>query len=114
MFINNFDPVAFEIFSLEIRWYSLSYIIGLVFGWYFAKNKLIKDSTQKEYFDDYITYLIISIILGGRIGYVIIYDPIYFISNPVEIIKIWQGGMSFHGALTVSYTHLTLPTIYSV
>ena len=99
MFINNFDPVAFEIFSLEIRWYSLSYIFGLVFGWYFAKNKLIKDSTQKEYFDDYITYLIISIILGGRLGYVIIYDPIYFISNPVEIIKIWQGGMSFHGAL---------------
>ena len=99
MFINNFDPVAFEIFSLEIRWYSLSYIFGLVFGWYFAKNKLIKDSTQKEFFDDYITYLIISIILGGRLGYVIIYDPIYFISNPVEIIKIWQGGMSFHGAL---------------
>ena len=99
MFINNFDPVAFEIFSLEIRWYSLSYIIGLVFGWYFAKNKLIKDNAQREYFDDYITYLIISIILGGRLGYVIIYDPIYFISNPVEIIKIWQGGMSFHGAL---------------
>ena len=99
MFINNFDPVAFEIFSLEIRWYSLSYIIGLVFGWYFAKNKLIKDSAQKEFFDDYITYLIISIILGGRLGYVIIYDPIYFISNPVEIVKIWQGGMSFHGAL---------------
>ena len=99
MFINNFDPVAFQIFSLEIRWYSLSYIAGLIFGWYFAKNKLIKDSTQKEYFDDYITYLIISIILGGRLGYVIIYDPIYFISNPFEIIKIWQGGMSFHGAL---------------
>ena len=99
MFINNFDPVAFEIFSLEIRWYSLSYIFGLIFGWYFAKNKLIKDSTQRENFDDYITYLIISIILGGRIGYVIIYDPIYFISNPIEIIKIWQGGMSFHGAL---------------
>ena len=99
MFINNFDPVAFQIFSIEIRWYSLSYIVGLVFGWYFAKNKLIKDRTQKEYFDDYITYLIISIILGGRLGYVIIYDPIYFISNPFEIIKIWQGGMSFHGAL---------------
>ena len=108
MFINNFDPVAFEIFSLEIRWYSFSNIFGLVFGWYFAKNKLIKDNTQKEYFDDYITYLIISIILGGRLGYVIIYDPIYFISNPVEIIKIWQGGMSFHGALIgiIIGTHL--------
>ena len=108
MFINNFDPVAFEIFSLEIRWYSLSYIFGILFGWYLAKNKLIKDGTQKEYFDDYITYLIISIILGGRLGYVIIYDPIYFISNPVEIIKIWQGGMSFHGALIgiIIGTHL--------
>ena len=99
MFINNFDPVAFEIFSLEIRWYSLSYILGLVFGWYYAKNKLIIDSIQKKYFDDYVTYLIICIILGGRLGYVFIYDPIYFFTNPVEIIKIWQGGMSFHGAL---------------
>ena len=99
MFINNFDPVAFEIFSLEIRWYSLSYILGLVFGWYYAKNKLIIDSIQKKYFDDYITYLIISIILGGRLGYVFIYDPNYFFTNPIEIIKIWQGGMSFHGAL---------------
>ncbi len=108
MFINNFDPVAFEIFSLEIRWYSLSYIFGLLFGWYFAKNKLIKDNAQREYFDDYITYLIISIILGGRLGYVIIYDPIYFISNPVEIVKIWEGGMSFHGALIgiIIGTHL--------
>ena len=50
---------GFSIFSLEIRWYSLSYIFGLVFGWYYAKNKLLKDSIQKEYFDDYITYLII-------------------------------------------------------
>ncbi len=99
MFINNFDPVVFEIFSLEIRWYSLSYILGLLFGWYYAKNKLIIDSIQKKYFDDYITYLIISIILGGRLGYVFIYDPIYFFTNPVEIIKIWRGGMSFHGGL---------------
>ncbi len=99
MFINNFDPVAFEIFSLEIRWYSLAYIIGLLFGWFYAKLSLINDINQKKMFDDYISYLIVSIILGGRIGYVVIYDFFYFLNNPIEIFKIWNGGMSFHGAL---------------
>ena len=99
MFINNFDPVALEIFSLEIRWYSLSYIFGLVFGWYLAKNKMIKDTNQKEYFDDYVTYLIISIILGGRLGYVIFYNLDYYLLFPIKVLFIWEGGMSFHGAL---------------
>ena len=99
MFINNFDPVAFNIFSLEIRWYSLSYIFGIIFGWLYCKKRLIKNDSFQELFDNYIFYLILGIILGGRLGYVIIYNLNYYFSNPLEILMIWQGGMSFHGAL---------------
>ncbi len=99
MFINNFDPVAFQIFSLEIRWYSLAYIFGLLIGLLYCKKILIKDEKFLKIFDDYITYLILSIIIGGRLGYVIIYNPNYFFQNPLEILMIWNGGMSFHGAV---------------
>ena len=99
MFINNFDPVAFNIFSLELRWYSLSYIFGIILGWVYCKTKLIKSSEYQKIFDDYIFYIIIGIIIGGRLGYVLIYNIKYYFSNPIEIFMIWQGGMSFHGAL---------------
>ena len=99
MFINNFDPVAFEIFSLEIRWYSLAYIIGILLGWIVAKKFFILNSNIHKKFDDYITYLIIGVITGGRLGYVIIYNFNYYINNLLDIFKIWEGGMSFHGGL---------------
>ena len=99
MFINNFDPVAFEIFSLEIRWYSLSYIIGISIGWFLCKKIFISDLDLKEKFDDYVTYLIVSIIIGGRLGYVLFYNPEYYLNNLTDTLKIWQGGMSFHGGL---------------
>ena len=99
MFINNFDPVALEIFSLEIRWYSLAYIFGIILGWILAKKLFIQDIEVKNKFDDYLTYLIIGIILGGRLGYIFIYNLSFYINNPLDIFKIWQGGMSFHGGL---------------
>ena len=99
MFINNFDPVAFQIFSLEIRWYSLAYIIGITLGWLYCKKKLIKDSNILELFDDFITYLIIGMILDGRLGYTLFYNLKYYLDNPIEILMVWNGGMSFHGAL---------------
>ena len=99
MFINNFDPVAFNILSLEIRWYSLSYIFGIIFGWIYCKKKLIKNDFYLKLFDDYIFYIILGIIIGGRFGYVLIYNFKYFLNNPFEIFMIWQGGMSFHGAV---------------
>ena len=99
MFINNFDPVAFQIMSLEIRWYSLAYILGVIIGWSLCKKIFIKNSDIGEKFDDYITYLIIGIILGGRLGYVIFYNFNYYSHNISDIFKIWQGGMSFHGGL---------------
>ena len=99
MFINNFDSVAFQIMSFEIRWYSLAYILGIVIGWTLCKKVFIKNSDISEKFDDYITYLIIGIILGGRIGYVLFYNFSYYLDNFLDIFKIWQGGMSFHGGL---------------
>ena len=99
MFINNFDPVAINFFSLEIRWYSLSYIFGILLGWVFAKRFFINNSEIKTKFDDYITYLILGIILGGRLGYVLFYNLDYYLDNPIDILKIWQGGMSFHGGV---------------
>ena len=99
MFINNFDPVAVQIFSIEIRWYSLSYIAGILLGWLIAKNLFITDKDIREQFDDYLTYLIIGIILGGRIGYIVFYNPKYYAENLSEIFFIWRGGMSFHGGI---------------
>lgn len=99
MFINNFDPVAFSVFSFEIRWYSLAYIFGILIGWYLSKKYFIDNEKVKETFDDYITYIILGIIIGGRLGYVIFYDLSYFLDNPIEILQIWNGGMSFHGGL---------------
>ena len=99
MFINNFDPVAFSIFAIDIRWYSLSYIFGIIFGWYYCKKKLITEERYKPLFDDYIFYLILGIIIGGRLGYVFIYNLDYYLNNLHEVLFIWQGGMSFHGAL---------------
>ena len=98
MFIINFDPVAIEIFSLEIRWYSLAYIMGILLGWYLVKIIFINNNI-KDNFDDYITYVIIGLILGGRLGYVLFYNFDYYLNNFFDVFKIWQGGMSFHGGV---------------
>ena len=99
MFINNFDPVVIQIFSLEIRWYSLAYIFGILFAWVYCKKILIKDKKISKLFDDLISYVIIGIILGGRLGYVLFYNAKYYLNNLIEIPMIWLGGMSFHGGL---------------
>jgi len=99
MFINNFDPVAIQFFSFEIRWYSLAYIIGILFGWILSKKFFISNVEIKVKFDDYITFLILGIIIGGRLGYIFFYNFSYYSTNLLDIFKIWQGGMSFHGGL---------------
>jgi len=99
MFINNIDPVAFQIFSLEIKWYSLSYIFGIIFGWLYCKKILTNEQKLLALLDDLITYIVAGVILGGRLGYVIIYNLEYYLKNLFEIFMIWNGGMSFHGGL---------------
>ena len=99
MFINNFDPIAFNFLSLEIKWYSIAYILGIILGWVYCKKKLIKDTKILKLFDDLIAYIIIGIIIGGRLGYVLFYNLQYYLENISEIFMVWNGGMSFHGGL---------------
>ena len=99
MFINNFDPVAVQLFSIEIRWYSLAYITGILLGWILSKKIFISEANLKAKFDDFLTYIILAIIIGGRLGYVLFYNFGYYSNNLIDIFKIWQGGMSFHGGL---------------
>ena len=107
MIVHNFDPVLIDLGLFQIRWYSMAYILGIVLGWIYAK-KIIKKTEQSEYdfkaikksdFDDLIIYLVAGMVLGGRLGYVIFYNLNYYSQNFLEIFKIWQGGMSFHGGL---------------
>ena len=105
MYIHNLNPVIFDFGILSLRWYSLAYFVGIIFGWWYGKkllsflNKRNNNNFDINLFDDYITYSIVSIIIGGRLGYVFFYNFDYYISNPLEIFFIWNGGMSFHGGL---------------
>ena len=105
MYTHNLDPVLIDFGFIVIRWYSLAYIFGIILGWWLGKkiiNHIIKKVDIKfsvKEFDDLITYLIISIIVGGRLGYIIFYNLGYYLDNPLDILKVWEGGMSFHGAL---------------
>ena len=99
MIVHNFDPVFIDLGLIQIRWYSLAYIFGILFAWIYCKKILIKDKNTSILFDELISYLIIGIILGGRLGYVLFYNSKYYLDNLVEILMIWQGGMSFHGGL---------------
>ncbi len=105
MYTHNLDPVLFDFGFLVVRWYSLAYIFGILIGWWLGKRIILKRFQNLNFnfdikeFDNLITYIIISMLLGGRIGYVIFYNFGYYISNPFDIIKVWEGGMSFHGAL---------------
>ena len=107
MIVHNFDPVLVDLGIFQIRWYSLAYILGIVLGWIYA-NKIIKltknnDSNFQQIttrqFEDMIVYLVLGIIIGGRLGYIIFYNLEYYIQNFSEIFKLWKGGMSFHGGL---------------
>jgi phosphatidylglycerol:prolipoprotein diacylglycerol transferase len=93
------SPVAFTFLGFGIRWYSLSYIFGFIYFYLFAKKNLQYFNLKKKVLDDLFFYQFISIIIGGRIGYIIFYNFNFYISNPIEIFKVWEGGMSFHGAL---------------
>ena len=105
MYIHNLDPIIFNLGFLSLRWYSIAYILGIVIGWWYGKKILslicLKNNINFKIslFDDYISYVIISIILGGRIGYILFYNLEFYLLNPLEVFFIWKGGMSFHGGL---------------
>lgn len=93
------SPIAFELFSLQIRWYSIAYLLGILFalGWAIKLSKYSNIKLPENFFDSMITYSILGVIIGGRLGYVIFYFPSMFIDDLPSVLKIWQGGMSFHG-----------------
>ncbi|CAI28338.1 Prolipoprotein diacylglyceryl transferase [Ehrlichia ruminantium str. Gardel] len=94
----NIDPVALKIGLLEIRWYSLAYIIGILFAyWYVQKIDKYKVFTPESY-KSIISWWVTGMILGGRIGYILFYNLNFYMSFPIEMFKLWKGGMSFHGA----------------
>lgn len=95
------DPVALDLGVFELRWYSLAYLAGIFLGyWYLLK--LLKQPgapMARRHADDLVFYASLGVILGGRLGYVLFYRPEYYFENPLEIIKLWDGGMSFHGGV---------------
>ena len=99
-----FDPIAISIGPFAIRWYALGYIVGILLGWVYAKAILRSQRAwggpapiSSVEFDDFVLWVTLGIILGGRIGYVLFYNLPHFIEHPLEIIHLWTGGMSFHG-----------------
>ena len=103
------NPVALQIGWFALRWYSLAYIAGIILGWWYL-SKLLKQPgapMAQRHADDFMFYATLGIILGGRLGYVTFYKPEMF-ETPLEIAKLWEGGMAFHGGLI----GLTLAVIY--
>ena len=95
------DPVIFSIGIIDIRWYSLAYIIGILFGVSLIKrlNKFKGNLIPNKVIDSFLIWAVIGIIVGGRVGYVLFYQTKLFLNNPFYIFEIWNGGMSFHGGL---------------
>jgi len=97
----NFDPIAFSIGPLAVRWYGLMYLAGFAAGWWLGLRRIAaagdRAPVTRTQFDDLLFSTILGVILGGRLGYVLFYKPAYYLSHPLEIFAIWQGGMSFHG-----------------
>lgn len=109
IYLPAFNPSLVEIGPVAIRYYSLAYIFGILIALFF-----INSENKKHHFmslkaqDDWLIWAVLSIILGGRLGYVLFYNPLYFLHHPLEILAIWQGGMSFHGGLLGSILGLFL------
>ncbi len=97
------DPIALSLGPVQIHWYALAYLVGFLLGWQVAKYicRLDKDAYRPNSYDvdDFMTWAILSILLGGRIGYVLFYNLPHYMDDPLSALKLWQGGMSFHGAL---------------
>lgn len=101
MMFPEFDPVAIQIGPLAIRWYALAYIAGILLAWWYCIRlaKLPPQRVTRTQLDDLVFWVTIGIIVGGRLGQVLLWEPGLYLANPLEIIKVWKGGMAFHGGL---------------
>ncbi|HEY1942407.1 MAG TPA: prolipoprotein diacylglyceryl transferase [Roseiarcus sp.] len=100
------NPILFQWGPLAIRWYALSYIAGLLAGWWLIRRLVANDKLwnglprpSADSIDDLLVYCALGVIVGGRLGNVLFYDPSYYFAHPIEIFKVWEGGMAFHGGL---------------
>jgi phosphatidylglycerol:prolipoprotein diacylglycerol transferase len=96
-----FDPVLLHLGPLQIRWYALAYIVGLVTGWQVMRRlvRLPPAVATVEQTDDFLTWATLGVVLGGRLGYVLFYQPGFYFTHPLQIPAVWTGGMSFHGGM---------------
>lgn len=101
MYVVDFDPVALQIGPVAIRWYALAYLAGFIGGLYYLRAlvrfKQLPLTTQ--HLEDFLTYAIAGVLLGGRLGFVLFYDLPYYLEHPLHVLYLWKGGMSFHGGL---------------
>jgi len=95
------DPVLVHLGPLALRWYSLAYLVGIILGWWYLLRLLRQPGAPmaRRHADDLVFYATLGVILGGRLGYVLFYKPVEYFQNPAEIIRLWDGGMSFHGGV---------------
>ena len=96
-----FDPVMLSIGPLELRWYGMMYVLGILSGWLLGRYRASKpwNKMTPERMDDFITWAILGVVLGGRLGYVLFYNPAFYLANPLKVFAVWEGGMSFHGGM---------------
>ena len=96
-----FDPVLVQVGPFAIRWYALAYIIGLVLGWRLLRRLVQKPPAVATAVqaDDFLTWATFGVVLGGRLGYVLFYQPAFYLRHPLHALAVWQGGMSFHGGM---------------
>jgi phosphatidylglycerol:prolipoprotein diacylglycerol transferase len=95
----NINPVALSLGSLEIRWYGIAYVVGILLGWAYSKSlvRRFSSSIQPKDLDDFIVWATVGIVVGGRLGYALFYNPWEYLSHPLKLLYLWQPGMSFHG-----------------
>lgn len=99
LFTNNISPVLFSFGAIQIHWYGLFFALGIVFAYVFYMKEFEKNGYPVEHVDSLAIYLFLGLLIGARLGEVLFYEPGYYFSNPANIIKVWQGGLSSHGAL---------------
>lgn len=95
----NVDPTIFTIFGREIRWYGLLWVIGLLVAVYIVQRIFKKEDLPEKWFDSLFVYMIVGIIVGARLGHCLFYEPEYYLANPFEMLKIWEGGLASHGGV---------------
>ena len=95
----NVDPTIFTVLSREIRWYGLLWVIGLIVAVYIVQRIYKSEELPEKWFDSLFVYMMLGIILGARLGHCLFYEPEYYLANPVEMLKIWEGGLASHGGV---------------